>query len=644
MSWSRFYRRRGLITGLGLGVVVQNLSRGVSAQLSAPRFRTFERLDDALADPPDPGAHVEILCHSKPGDGGGFRGVVENGHNARNPGGGIIRPTEPANVRFWGAKGDGDNDDHAACQAAAEFCDKISSAAAAGSKGIAGQNLLFPHGEYNFYGRALVLPPKVDPVAMENGDVIIRRGGFFLPKANNNVIRGFVFVDPPVVKGLVQNVSNEAPIAITSTDHSFRDGDWVRFRCISGMPELNGRGFVVGQVATDGFVLEDSDGRSWGRFSGGGEVLSGAAIEFFTNNVSRAQIKIEDCACFGSPDAGQCFVSSRSFEKSRSTELTISGCETQDIDRIIHSTCDSLTVKGGFFWQSSSKEAPFYSKGKVKVFGGMLIPRDLSTGARWWDYDVWPKGFATSAAFYGVRFSGEGGGIAVLKVLDVSNDVSKRLVFDTILFDACQLISQKGGPDGEGGVVVLGATQADNHQLAVPNGIEFRACDVTLSRHQYLVRGEITTVPALRDGYNFRVSIDDMSRRLFDRLGQHPLPDYLLPYLDGSTRATMMGRIQVLRGEGVKAPDILMGAVIEIGGWNIDFDITVGFIHNARPGDRLTLIAQDNTSLYWRVAHGKGNGMNFYLANGMDFAPETENATLSLTVDTKGNAREISRT
>lgn len=50
------------------------------------------------------------------------------------------------------------------------------------------------------------------------------------------------------------------PVVITSTGHSYENGDWVVISGVVGMTELNGRTFVVANKAANTFELTDTDG------------------------------------------------------------------------------------------------------------------------------------------------------------------------------------------------------------------------------------------------------------------------------------------------------------------------------------------------------------------------------------------------
>lgn len=108
--------------GLGLGIITSQspafADRSQTESAQAPRppcpsgtevmvFPTFAAASDALAKGRiGPGQIVDILGYSEPGDGGGFRGILEKAASATLPGGGSIRPVERMlDVRMFGETG-----------------------------------------------------------------------------------------------------------------------------------------------------------------------------------------------------------------------------------------------------------------------------------------------------------------------------------------------------------------------------------------------------------------------------------------------------------------------------------------------------------------------------------------------------------
>ncbi len=580
---------------------------------------------------------ITVEGFTRPGDGGGFAGVVGSHAVPGNPGGGRVHPLPPYNVRMWGALGDGETDDFAACQAAANACSFVSSQSSGKQWGVAGQNLIFPHGIYNFGDRRVVMPNQVDPVTGPGGNVVIKHGSFFWETTYGNHIAGFQFVDPPVRRGKVAHIANTAPVTVTAPGHGFAEGDFVRFRGVNGMTEINGRGFVAVNVQTDGFTLMDSDGGAWSTYTGGGMMHSGAALEFDTNNVSRSTFTVDRCSCFGQDGGGYAFVCARNYGAARSTAVTLRDCVAGSIDRILHAPCDSVRVDGGFYWQGTSQEAAFYSRGMTNVDGVVMVPRHADPGSHWWDWDVMREPYgANQWTARGCRFSGEKGGITALRVLANAGDLGQHLNPDGVAFENCYIAARRGGvADNSGGVVVLGR---EGDRLATPNTIRFHGCGVNLM-NSYFVRGEIDIPIRHRKSYNFLISIDEATRQTLERNNQvHPVSAPLLPYLDRTTRATLTGRSQVARGRNVATPDILRGAVIELAG--VPYGRVVERIVNAKPGDRITLLSALGDDGGWRVVNGGSSGMRFHLRGGQDFTGEA-GSVLNLVIDAAGDAREI---
>lgn len=63
------------------------------------------------------------------------------------------------------------------------------------------------------------------------------------------------------------------PVVVTSTAHGLTNGTVVYIDSVSGMVELNGRAFVIANVATNTFELKGVDGTSYTAYTSGGTAL-----------------------------------------------------------------------------------------------------------------------------------------------------------------------------------------------------------------------------------------------------------------------------------------------------------------------------------------------------------------------------------
>lgn len=70
--------------------------------------------------------------------------------------------------------------------------------------------------------------------------------------------------------GTITGATAADPVVITSSAHGLSNGDRVYISGISGMTELNDRGFVIANVAADTFELEDEDGSGYTAYTTGG--------------------------------------------------------------------------------------------------------------------------------------------------------------------------------------------------------------------------------------------------------------------------------------------------------------------------------------------------------------------------------------
>lgn len=525
-----------------------------------------------------------------------------------------VVPGEAVSIKHFGIADDPVTDQSAQIEIAHTWM-KHQNQSAGTSTAVAGQDIRWPFGRYNFGGNHVRVSNYCNPVP-EGGNVTIIDGGFHWDNTYGNVISRFRFVNPPVKSATISGITQADPCVVTAVGHPFVNGEVVRFREIVGMHELNFRQFVIANATANTFELTNADATGWTAYVSGGKCFSGAAIEFDTNNVSRSNFVVEHCVCYGTHSTGQCFISTREFGISRSTSLVVRNCVTAGIDRVVHSTCDELIMEGGFYWQSTELEPPFYSKGKAKLNGGVYIPIRVFADAFWWAFDTLPNASSNGFTAYGARFSGEnGGGFPVLKVLQSSDNLASNLNSDNIFFSGCILNCRLGGPGNAGGVVILG--KGSGAGLACPNGIQFHGCDINVNpaTGQVLVRGEDSGSPELTDGYNFKIDIDEITMRIFDRVSKHPVSDILLPFLSDSTRNWMMNRHQVVSSAAAySAIDILLGNKVQLVNGGADTPVTG--VLNAKAGDEIYFIAKSGTAVIWTIPHEDGGAATAFHCDG----------------------------
>lgn len=524
-------------------------------------------------------------------------------------------------VAYFGAANDGSAGQFPAIETAANSASRIIRQAIGGATGVAGPALIFDHGEYDFEGNMLTLPNYVNPVT-RGGGVIIRNGGFRWETTYGNKVENFIFIDPPVKEATITSITAANPPVVTATAHGFATGDFVRIEDVVGGRVCNTRGYRITVVDVDSFELIDADYTSAPVMTGG-KAYCGAAIEFDTNNIARSTFEVNNCVCYGTEGAGQAFVSGREFNQTRSTQLTVSNCVTAQIDRIIHSTCDSLVARGGFYWSSRDGSSAFFVKGKGHALSTVLIPRLFGADTYWTSYEVGEDLASNGLAFNSVRFSGEGGGCSVVAVLSTSNDLlsGSNLNVDTISFNDCIITSRKGGPSGTGGIVVLRSNGAGASHC--PNAITFSNCDVNMSSTAGdFVLAEADEPPALTEGYNFQIGIDTATFKICERSSIHPVADNLLTYLNTMTREHMKARTQTLTGGNLDSGgiDILKGSKVKLVSGGTERSITE--VVNFKIGDDLTLIAETGTSVIWRVPHEDGTATTaFHNVGDTDIDP-----------------------
>lgn len=640
---------------------------------------------------------VRVSGFATAGDGGGFVGVVQATTSTAHPGGGRLKPVGTINVKSYGAIGDGVADDHAAIEQAANAVEsfKTTYSVSGGPAATIGPALYFPYGVYNCGGEKIILPSFVNPVAI-GGQVTILEGSFrWAGPTHGRTIENFRIVNPPSKKALITAVTVRTDIPVvrggsgtttsytpalmtqvmfTSVGHGLQDDDFVRIVALGGMHQANGRGGYVGVIDADTFVWDrrnpnyDSslssphknsvewdgvgwDVADWGTASiGSGSAAQwreGGAIEYETANTSLRTMRFVNVEVKSDPDDRSAGVVAMGYHDTRSTSMYFGSCVFDGPARAIHSVCDSLTIDSCFMWQRTSSEGLIYSRGATVMTGGVYVPRENAEGAHWVSRD--PKREIAGVNHFlsnGVRWSGEAGGIAVVRTLSSTTTLQgsgeNGINPSSIGFVGGYIAVPLGS-----GAVLLG--RGDDDGAWVPNNIYFSNVDIAFNSSSatpaYLVQTEIenSAIDAtMQDGYNFHIEIDEHSLSVATRLGSMPLPDNLLPYMTQKARRVMTDRYQVVSSNAITNPDILLGSSIELTGGGTERIIDE--IQNAKPGDRVTLIARAGQAVVWRVPHDStSTTTTFILKDGVDFDPVAP-ASLSLLFLENGDAYEVGRT
>ena len=100
----------------------------------------------------------------------------------------------------------------------------------------------------------------------------------FILEFGDNYVR--FFKNGKAIVGTALNITgitNANPAVVTSAAHGLSNGDEIIISGVVGMPEINGRRFLVASVATDTFEIKDKAGddinsTAWGVYSSGGTI------------------------------------------------------------------------------------------------------------------------------------------------------------------------------------------------------------------------------------------------------------------------------------------------------------------------------------------------------------------------------------
>jgi len=533
----------------------------------------------------------------------------------------------PAGLRTVGhfdVPKDGSSGHASKIQDAVDILDKVTALAAGGDTGVAAEAIYFESGVYDFEGNIIEFPNHTYPQTL-GGFVLIKNGGFRCNAGYDQDFTGFRFVDPVINVSDVSGISIAAGVitVTTATAHGLENDDFVRFRNITGTTELNEKGDRIQNKTSTTFELATIDGTGFSAWVSGGEVGHGACFEFRTNNVSRSTINVRDCHAYGNAGDFQCFVSTVDYDKIRSTSINVENCKTSEIDLIGFSEADVITFTRGFYWHSYAGAA-FILRGMATFKQTAFIPDIFAAGARYIDYDTYRGGGANGLTLDDCRFSGEGGGIAVLYIKSTANDLASLLNRDKILFKGGYISAREGGVNNNGGVITLMDNGAGGSHC--PNIIQFVCTPAVYGSNpvndDVIVMTESGNPPALDDRAEFIIDMDaaSMGLDLERRFSRAPYTPELAPYLSIGTRELLKGRAQEVSGAAnVAKLNILEGSKIFLSNGGAETDVDE--IENLLPGDEFTIIAQTGESVKWTVPHNAGGTTVFYNAHDVDFDP-----------------------
>ena len=366
------------------------------------------------------------------------------------------------------------------------------------------------------------------------------------------------------------------------------------------------------------------------------------AVSFDTSNTALTLFKVKDCSFYncnlGITSRQYQFKNSRGQDDgSRSTNFVVEGVKMHQVKRIIESTTDLLLIQNCFFNQykpdvnKGERHQPmmFINSGAT-ILNSIFIPAkgDVNVeGSYWIDFDFNEDKKSRFLNIIGSRFSGENGGISIVKVSTAANSLNTSLLSNAnqvfISFVNSKLHSLRGGAsngidkEGKGGIITLAAADSDNNGVAditvAPNLISFYNSTNLISGNadksvaNQIVVSEDPTLPihfGEEDDFSFKIFIDEQSMQVydknwkFDNANWFPVSEELLPYLNRQTRGHLMNRLQVLAGKEVNYPSILKGNKIEIiaDSNNTEAQNTIYNIKHAKSGDTITFIGGDSDS------------------------------------------------
>jgi len=92
----------------------------------------------------------------------------------------------------------------------------------------------------------------------------------------------------------ISGATKANPVVITATGHGLSDGDEIMIRNVSGMTQLNGKGFTVANKTANTFELSGIDGTSYSTYTSGGDIhhaIDGSAYSAYVSG-GEARVRV----------------------------------------------------------------------------------------------------------------------------------------------------------------------------------------------------------------------------------------------------------------------------------------------------------------------------------------------------------------
>lgn len=458
---------------------------------------------------------------------------------------------------------------------------------------------------------------------------------------------------------------------------------------LNGVTIKGDRATLYGEVTSNGNKLTNAlyydDALNQHTIEGLELIDFNEAVSFDTSNTALAIFKVQDCSFYncnvGITSRQYHFVNSKGQDDgSRSTNFIVDGVKMFQVKKMIASTTDLLLIQNCYFNQYK----PDFSKGEkheplmdinsgTTILNSIFIPAkgDVNVeGSYWIDFNFAEDTSSRYLNIIGSRFSGENGGISVVKVTAQANNLNSKALRDAnqvfISFVNSKVHSLRGGApngvdrEGQGGVITLGSN-ASNRATFTPNQISFYNTTNLISGAQtteetnQLVVVENPSLPinlGNDDTYSFKIYIDEQSMQLYDKnalfgnTNWYPVSKKLIPYLNRQTRSHLMNRLQVIDAGSIQNISILKGKIVELkngvtGG-------AIRHIKDSKPGDVITITAADNLTSSITITNKNGSSnrgaltSSFLLSNGDTFEL-TARKTISFVQLENGDWLEMNR-
>lgn len=395
------------------------------------------------------------------------------------------------------------------------------------------------------------------------------------------------------------------------------------------------------------------------------------AISFDTSNTALAIFKVQDCSFYncniGITSRQYHFINSKGQDDgSRSTNFIVDGVKMFQVKRIIESSTDLLLIQNCYFnqykpdFEKGEKHQPLmYLNSGTTILNSIFIPAKGDPnleGSYWIDFNFAEDTSSRFLNIIGSRFSGENGGISVVKVTAQANDLSSTSMRETnqvfISFVNSKVHSLRGGASngknnkGKGGVVTLG-TNVNNTATLTPNSISFYNSTNLISGSQsdiatnQLVVSENPDLPLAlgrNNDFSFKIYVDEQSMQAYDKnwhfgnANWFPISKELIPYLNRQSRNHMMNRLQVVETTTLESLSILRGNIIEIKESSNSSGSQILRIEDGKPGDVLTITGSNSLSSSVLIENTTNYGgkdplkSSFILSDGKDYSLNARNS------------------